>query len=160
VIVSGEPDTRKILIALDESIESMRGVSSIANLTGTANPEVTLCHCLIPKSFFRSHDEAEDIDADDMGWRAYRENRFRPYMEEAAQRLIAGGVGEDRISREFVLAKGSVIYKTIEMAREGNFGTIVVGRRGDVGIFDSYIRGRFSDKIIESLGNCTVWVVS
>jgi nucleotide-binding universal stress UspA family protein len=160
VIVGGEPHTGKILIALDESIESMRGVSSVANLSGAANPEVTLCHCLIPKSFFRSHDEAEDIDADDIGWRTYRENRFRPYMEEAAQRLMAGSVSEDRISREFVPAKGSVIYKTIEMARKGDFGTVVVGRRGDVGLVDALIRGRFSDKIIESLGNCAVWVVS
>ena len=160
VIVGGKPDTRKILIALDESIESMRGVSSVANLTGAANLEVTLCHCLIPKSFFRSYDESEDIDADDMGWRTYRENRFRPYMEEAAQRLMAGGVSEDRIRREFVMAKGSVIYKTIEIARKGNFGTIVVGRRDDVGLMDAHIRGRFSDKIIESLGNCAVWVVS
>lgn len=160
VIVGGKPDPGKIVIALDESIESMRGVSSVAALTGAANPEITLCHCLVPKSLFRSYDRSQDIDADEKGWKTYHENRFRPYMEEAAQRLIAGGVRENRISREFVMAKGGVIQKMIDMARDGKFGTMVVGHREDVNFFQAYIRGRFSNKIIESMNNCAVWVVS
>jgi len=156
VIVGGEPDPGKILISLDESIESMRGVSYVAALTGATNPEVTLCHCLMPKSFFRY----QDIDANEKDLKTYHENRFRPYMEEAAQRLASGGVREERISREFVMARGGVIQQVINMARDVGFGTIVVGRRDAAGFFEAYIRGRFSDKIIESLNNCAVWVVS
>jgi len=160
VIVGGEPNPNKILIALDESIESMRGVSSVAALTGAANPKVTLCHCLVPKSLFRSYNSSQDIDADEKGWKTYHENRFRPYMAEATQRLMAGGVSEERINREFTMAKGGVIQTMIEMARGGKYGTIVVGHREDISYFQAYIRGRFSDKIINSMNNCAVWVVS
>lgn len=160
IIVGGEPDPGKILIALDESIESMRGVSSVAALAGSANPEVTLCHCLIPKSFFRSYNTSQDIDTDEEGWKRYRENRFKPYMEEAAQRLMAAGVSAERINREFVMAKGGVIQQVVDMAREGNFGTIVAGRRDDATFFEAHIRGRFSGKLMELMNNCAVWVVS
>ena len=160
VIVGGKPNPDKILIALDESIESMRGVSCVAALTGAADPEVTLCHCLVPKSLFGSYDRSQVIDADEKGWKRYHQNRFRPYMVEAVQRLMTGGVREERIHREFAMAKGSVIQEMVEMARDGNFGTIVVGHREDVSFFQAYVRGRFSDKIIESMNNCAVWVVS
>jgi hypothetical protein len=145
---------------MDESIESMRGVSSVAALTGAANPEVTLCHCLVPKSLFRSSSRSQDIEADEEGWKTYHENRFRPYMEEATQRLIAGGVDAERIGREFVMAKGGVIQTVMDMAREGKFGTIVTGRREDATFFEAHIRGRFSGKLIESMDNCAIWVVS
>jgi hypothetical protein len=159
VIVGGEPDPHKILIALDESIESMRGVSSVAALTGAANPEVTLCHCLVPKYIFRSYDRSQDIDADEKGWKTYHENRFRPYMAEATQRLMAGGVSEERIRCAITMAKGGVIQTMLEMARGGNYGTIVVGHREDISYFQAYIRGRFSDKIIQAMNDCAVWVV-
>lgn len=160
VIVGGEPDPGKILIALDESIESMRGVSSVASLAGAGDPDVTLCHCLVPKSFFRSYDSSQDIDADEKGWKTYHENRFRPYMKEAAQRLMAGGVSAEKISREFVMARGGIIQNVIDIARDGKFGTMVVGRRDAAGFFEAHIRGRFSDKIIDAMNNCAVWVVS
>ena len=46
IIVGGKPQSRKILIALDESIEAMRGVSSAGALSGHIDPEITICHCL------------------------------------------------------------------------------------------------------------------
>lgn len=160
VIVGGRPRAGKVLIALDETIESMRGVSSVAALTGPANPDVTLCHCLVPKSIFSSYSGSQDIDADEKGWQTYHENRFRPYMEEAARRLVAAGVSSEKISREFVMAKGGVIQTLMDIGREGNFSTIVVGRRDAAGFFEVHIRGRFSDRIIESMENCAIWVVS
>ena len=160
VIVDGEPVPGKILIALDESIESMRGVSSIAALVGSGNPEVTLCHCLYPRSLFRARDRSQDIDADEEGWKTYHENRFRPYMEEAAQRLEDAGVSPERINREIMIARGNIIQNIIEIALNGKFGTVVVGHRRTAGFFEVHLRGRFSDKIIESMNNCSIWVVS
>jgi len=160
VIVAGEPVFRKILIALDESIESMRAVSSVASLVGAGSPEVTLCHCLFPPSFFRTHAKSSDIDADEEEWRVYHENRFRPYMQEATQRIVDAGISADRINREIVFARGNIIHKIIEMSISGNFGTIAVGRRDVAGFFESFLRGRFSDKIIQSLQDKAVWVVN
>lgn len=160
VVVDGEPAPGKVLIALDESIESMRGVSSLAALAGAANPEVTLCHCLHPPSLFQAKEKSQDIDADEKDWKTYHENRFRPYMEEATQRLLDGGIGAQQIKREVELTKGNTIQKIIEKTLDGEFGTVVVGRRDAAGFFEARFRGRFSDRILASLSDRAVWVVN
>ncbi|MCG6909258.1 MAG: universal stress protein [Deltaproteobacteria bacterium] len=160
VIVDGKPAPGRILIALDESIESMRGVSSVAALIGASNPTVTLCHCLYPKTIFRSYEKSQDIDAAEEDWQAYHESRFKPYMDEATQRLVDAGIAAENISREIVLTRGNIIEKIIGVALKGDFGTIVVGHREAAGFFEAHFRGRFSDRIIDSLENRAVWVVS
>lgn len=160
VIVGGKPLSRKILIALDESIEAMRGVSSAGALAGHSNPEITICHCLKPSTMSRITGGQPDTTEGEYDWRKYNENRFKPYMDEATQRLVDAGINAERITRDFIFVKGNVIYKIIETALTGNFGTIVVGHRDISSFTQEYFRGRFSEKIIKTLDNMAVWVVN
>jgi len=59
-----------------------------------------------------------------------------------------------------VSASSGLIQKIIETAFTGNFGTVVVGRREVISFAREHFRGRFSEKIIKSLDNMAVWVVS
>ena len=93
-------------------------------------------------------------------WIEYNENRFKPYMDEATQRLVDAGINADRISRDFIVVKGNAIQKMVETAFTGNFGTIVVGRREVISFTQEYFRGRFSERIIKTLDNMAVWVVN
>ncbi len=160
VIVGGKPEPHKILIALDESIESMRGVSCIGVLTGSSDSEISICHCLNPPAMSRISFRRADSPQDEQEWREYNENRFKPYMDEAAQRLEEAGIHPARISRDILFARGNTIQKIIETAFSGNFGTIVVGRREAIGFVQKSLRGRFSEQLIKSLRNMAVWVVS
>ena len=160
VIVGGRPTSHKILIALDESIEAMRGVSCIGALAGTGFPEITICHCLRPPPMSRLADGQSNSAGNGKDWRTYSENRFGPYMDEATRRLVDAGVDAEKISRDFVFIKGNPIRKIIETAVEGNYGTIVVGRREAVSFSQEYFWGRSSEKIIKRLDNMAVWVVS
>jgi nucleotide-binding universal stress UspA family protein len=160
IIVGGKPVSRKILIALDESIEAMRGVSSAGALAGHCDPEITICHCLKLPAISRIAKGQSDTTAGGQNWQEYNENRFRPYMDEATQRLVDAGINADRISRDFLAVKGNTIHKIIETAFTGNFGTIVVGRREVISFTQEHFRGRFSEKIIKLLDNMAVWVVS
>lgn len=160
VIVGGKPRSQKILIALDESIESMRGVSCIGALAGGSDPEITLCHCLNPPTLSQTNDIRPHTLEKEADWRKYYRNKFRPYMDEATQRLADAGVKTERISRDFVFTKENVIRKITEIGHSGNFGTIVVGHREVISFSQEHIRGRFSGKIIKTLENMAVWVVS
>jgi nucleotide-binding universal stress UspA family protein len=153
VIVGGKPVGRKILIALDESIEAMRGVSCIGALAGTQNPEITIVHCLHP-SVKGSQDSQDRLQ--------YSENRFKPYMDEATQRLIETGVRADNISGHFMSIKSSAIHSIMEMALTEEFATIVVGhrQREAVGFAQAYFQGRFSEQLIKMLNNMAVWVIN
>lgn len=161
IIVGGKPYSRKIFIALDESIEAMRGVSSVAALASRADIHIQLCHCLNPST--TDPMEECDIDSDaqrNERARKYGENRFRPYMDEATKRLMNAGVPAERISCSFVYCASNTIQKIIETAIAGDFGTIVVGRREAVSLTQEIFRGRFSDKIIKIIDDMAVWVVS
>jgi nucleotide-binding universal stress UspA family protein len=160
IIVGGRPVSRKILIALDESIEAMRGVSSTGALAGHCDPEITLCHCLKLPAMSRVAKGQPDTTEGGQDWREYNENRFKPYMDEATQRLLDAGINADRISRDFIAVKGNTIHKIVETAFSGDFGTIVVGCREVISFAQEHFRGRFSKKIIKSLDNMAVWVVS
>ena len=160
VIVGGRPAYHKILIALDESIESMRGVSCIGALAGTLNPEITICHCLKPPSMPRITDGQPNSTGSVQDWHTYSENRFGPYMDEATQRLVDAGIKAEQISRDFICVKGNPIRTIVETASKGNFGTIVVGRRDAISFTQEHFRGRSSEKIIRTLNNMAVWVVS
>lgn len=151
VIVGGKPAGKKILIALDESIEAMRGVSSIGAMAGPSNPDITLCHCLLPEA---------KSGKDKQEWLKYNEDRFKPYMDEAEQRLVKTGVSTENISRRFMCVKGNAIQTLVEEAIRSDFATIVVGRRADISKRDEYLRGRFSEQMIKSLNNMAVWVVN
>jgi nucleotide-binding universal stress UspA family protein len=160
IIVGGKPVFHRIMIALDESIEAMRGVTSVGALAGHHDPEITICHCLKLPAMSRIAKGQSDTTEGGPDWREYNENRFKPYMDEATQRLVDAGISADRISRDFLAVKGNAIHKIIETAFAGNFGTIVVGRREVISFTQEHFRGRSSEKIIKSLDNMAVWVVS
>ena len=161
VVVGGKPDPGNILVALDESIEAMRGVSSFGALSGHCDFRITLCHCLNPAAIAPLvHKKAPPEPGKDLDCAEYLKNRFRPYMDEAAQRLVETGVDEGRISRDFECVRGNIIQKMIETAIVGKFGTIVVGRREAASFIEEHFRGRFGEKLIRSLENIAVWVVS
>lgn len=160
VIVAGQPISRKILIALDESIEAMRGVSCIGALAGAGDLAISLCHCLKPPAMSRFTSEGPNKTEGEQDWREYHVNRFKPYMDEATQRLVDAGINVQRISRDFIFVRINTIQEIIETAVTGKFGTIVVGRREAVSFAQGHLRGRFSEKIIKSLNSIAVWVVS
>ena len=81
-------------------------------------------------------------------------------MDEATQRLMDAGINAQQISHDFIFVRINTIQQLIETAANGNFGTIVVGRREAVSFSEEHLRGRFSEKIIKSLDNMAVWVVS
>jgi len=160
IIVGGSPDSSRFLIAMDESIEAMRGVNSVGVLAGSRNPEVTLCHMIkLPGRFHLPGSRPESAEKGQQ-WLEYSKNKFKPYMDEATGRLIEAGVEAERISPDFLVVRGSPVRKVLETARNGNYGTIVVGRRQALSFVEEHIWGRFSEKTIKMAENMAVWTIS
>lgn len=160
VIVGGLPASNRMMVALDESIEAMRVVTSIADLTGAGSQKIILCHTLRLPGMFRFASGQMTFTERELDWLEYQKNKFRPYMDEAVQRLQQGGVPSENISRRFVATRGNPILKIIKTARKKDCGTLAVGRREAVSFGEAYFRGRFSEKIIDMLENMAVWIVN
>ena len=156
IVVGGKPSSKKILIALDESIEAMRATTCIGDLARARDLQVSLCHVLSPQGMSPISGTRPSGPKNEEEWRQYNENRFRPYMDEAIGRLVKAGMNSESISVDFLFCRSNAIQKIVDTALEGNYGTVVVGRREAIGFMEGTIRGRFSDKLISSTYNVAV----
>ncbi len=161
IVIGGQPSSAKIMIALDESIEAMRGVSAIAALASDAGEtEISICHCLCACTMSQVHEHSCVSHEEVADWRQYHQDKFSPYMDEATRRLTEAGFNPGKISRRFLFTKKNPLQKLIEVATIEQVGTIVVGRREYAGFVDEHFRGRFSEKLISSINHIAVWVSS
>lgn len=160
IIVGGRPVSRKILIALDKSIEAMRGVNSVGVLAGARDRDITLYHLLRLPGMFRISSGNLVPTEREQDWLEYSKNKIKPCMDEATRRLAESGIAARRISRKFTAVKGNPVPHLMEEAQKGEYGTIVVGQREVITFAEEYIMGRFSQKVLNLADSMAVWVVS
>lgn len=166
-IVDSERQGGKILIALDTSDAAMMAVDHVAKMIGGMQRfQVTLFHAFRGVNIFRQlieksgggdrlgigletvNDEFDEISRD-----------IEPVFEEAERRLVRAGMSSAQIGRKIkkgVSTRGGAI---VDEAERGDYGTIVVGRRG-LSRVQEFFMGRVSNKVVHLARDKTVWVVS
>lgn len=160
---------KKILLAVDASENAMRAVEYTGNISGNAQGfEVQiLCIERLPH---------RDLYPDENTWKEGCEEtrtELKAFMDRARERLVELGMSGLSISEHYVTScispftdtdpkcsRGtSVAQDILEVLKDGGFGTVVIGRRG-VSKAEEFLFGSVSNKIIHSVKDCTVWVVS
>ena len=129
IVVGGKPASKKILVALDESIEAMRATTCIGDLARARGLEVSLCHVFNAQNLSPISNNGTTGSLDKEAVLKYNQNRFRPTMDEAVKRLVKAGMIEKNISVDFLFHQGNPVQRIIDTAVKRNYGTIVVGRR-------------------------------
>ena len=105
IVVGGKPVSKKILVALDESIEAMRATTCIGDLAHARGLEVSLCHVFTAQNLSPvSNNEITGVLDEDAVLK-YNQNRFRPYMNEAVNRLLKAGMIKKNISADFYFTR-------------------------------------------------------
>ena len=160
IVVGGKPASKKILIALDESIEAMRATTCIGDLARARGLEVSLFHVFNDQNLSPISSNGITGELNQEAVLKYNQNSFRPTMDEAVKRLVKAGMIKKNISVDFLFQQGNPIQKIIDTAVEGNYGTIVVGRREAVSFMGVMLHGRVSNKLISSTCDVAVWVAS
>ncbi|MBW1864493.1 MAG: universal stress protein [Deltaproteobacteria bacterium] len=160
IVVGGKPASKKILVALDESIEAMRATTCIGDLAHARGLGVSLCHVFNAQNLSPISNNGTTGSLDEEAVLKYNQNRFRPTMDEAVKRLVKAGMIQKNISVDFLFHQGNPIQKIIDTAVKGNYGTIVVGRREAVSFMGVMLHGRVSNKLISSTYDVAVWVAS
>ena len=148
-------DSRRFLIAVDDSENAIRSVRYCANLMRELkNPEVILLHIIQEpdEDFFAQPDQKHR-------WletvRAKADNMLRDYQ----QMLVHRGIKDRSISR-IVRESGhqSIAEAILSENRLLDAGTIVVGRRG-VSQREEFLFGSTSNRIVHYARNCAIWVI-
>ena len=143
VVVGRNPQPGTLLLALDGSENSMRTVDYLAATLSSSNFEVTLTHVIRGNNGVRITEAKEAITE---------------VFDEAKSRLVESGIESNQITTKIITGAHSRAGAILKEAKQGGYGTIVVGRRGLSQGRDFFI-GRVSNKLIHMAKNQAVWVV-
>ena len=146
---------KNILIAVDDSDNSRRAVSYVAQLLGGMGGfKVAIVH-VIPEAeedYFATTEEKEK-------WLSQYRQKVETMLEDYRQILIRAGFNANDVSVRSPLRYCPSMAKCILAERdETEYHTLVVGRQG-ISRSEEFLFGSVSSKIVNHAKNCTVWVV-
>ncbi len=156
-LVGATEPSNKILVAVDASESSVRGVEHIGNMVGNANVEVTLFRVI--RSLKQDEKFLEALGQDTSKAKAAEEAITRDIFEKAFQILEKAGMKHDQITAKVVTGVATRSGSIIAQASSGKYGTIVVGRKGHSKVGDFYM-GRVTNKVVQLASKAALWVVN
>jgi len=154
MIIGKIPPDEKVLIAVDGSKNSMRAVDFVAKILGGYPYDIFLLHVIRGIAtagidrLFLSKDTIKEA-----------ENNMKSVFEEMKKQLVEVGFKNKRIKTKIIHGARSRAGAIVQEAKESNYGTIVVGRRGLSNI-QSFFMGRVSNKVVHMTRNQAIWVVT
>lgn len=145
----------KILIAVENIDATMQAVRYVGAMVGSL-PEthITLLHVYPepPPPFYQQGGLLPD-------YQHQKEEESEKIFNDAQAILTESGVDPEFIDRRNYMAEGKTISRMIlDIQQEGEFGTVVVGKRG-VSKAEQFLFGSISNALVNSSGHFTVWVV-
>lgn len=145
----------KILVAVDGSLNADRVVSYMGNILGASQNAYVELIAVNRQPLKESFQKVEE-------WRAHvneNEETLAAYLEKARQTLVANSVSPQRIMTRIInSSESSVAQVILDIQRDGDFGTIVVGRRGASGN-EEFVLGSISSRVVRFASACAVWVI-
>ena len=143
-LIGTESSPEKVLVAVDGSDNSMRGVNYVGSCLGGSDFNVNLFHV---------------IRGDEKNYIEQRKETISSVFDDAKKRLAEFGFQASQVTTKLAIGEESRAEAIVREARQGGYSTIVVGRRGfsEVGEFSM---GCVSNKVVYLARALAVWVVN
>jgi nucleotide-binding universal stress UspA family protein len=165
-VVGGRPDTKKILVAMDSSEGAMKTLDYVGKLFFGTHPDILLLHVIRGLSVFQPGYERLSMPEEEKDWvtdarDAFEkaQGRIEAVFEQGIRNLEQQGVDTRSIATRVVTGAKSRAAAIVEEARRGDYGTIVMGRKGASSV-EEFVMGRVSSKVLQMAKQIAVWVVS
>ncbi|MBC8208619.1 MAG: universal stress protein [Desulfobulbaceae bacterium] len=149
-------DWKKILIAVDESPLSERVADYVGRVV-SGHEGVDICLLQVypepPPYFYQEGHNLKEFQQE-------KESTAQKVFQRLLPVLEGYGFAPETIQTSCHMADGVSLSKEILVIREqGDFGTVVLGRRG-ISKAEEFLFGSISTAILRESHNFTVWVVS
>ncbi|CAB5091312.1 hypothetical protein D3OALGA1CA_5476 [Olavius algarvensis associated proteobacterium Delta 3] len=157
-IISGKVPNTRILLAVDGSESAYRAVDHVSfMLDGNTDVTVTLFHAL-PNMRDYCEIDFSDTNKDIEEFMVEDDKRcLNRFYAHALKRFKESGIDEKQIEVKEAGKKGNVGKAIVQEAKNGDYGTVVVGRQG---LGRSFFMGRISKYVLSQADNRAVWMVS
>jgi nucleotide-binding universal stress UspA family protein len=156
-MVDGDVTSQRILVAVDGSESSYRALDHVESMF-SENPEIKY-------SLFHVSPDAKDIDGIFLGKddpdiqdlvAQASERLIGKFFADAAQKMKEAGIAADRVEILTTKRKAKVGKMILDEAKKGNYGTVVVGRRG---ADRAHFFGSVSRYVTERIAGRALWLV-
>lgn len=144
-----------ILVAVDAMASSQRAVSYVGKIAGDLE---TVSICLLhvypepPPDYYLKGGVLDQ-------YQAQRIKRAEKIFKHCIEILVTAGIRRDAIYCTTHMAEGRTISETVlAVRREGNFGTVVTGKRG-VSKAEEFLFGSISNALARHCQDFTTWIV-
>ncbi|MEW6079208.1 MAG: universal stress protein [Thermodesulfobacteriota bacterium] len=156
-VIGGCPETEKILIGFDGSTGAFKAVDCVCDLMASDERDVMLCHVVRSLNIFLNDQQIFGSEEEKLWLDETRQAVEKP-MLEAEQKLIDAGFHPGRTCKQILENKITRAGGIVQAAREGGYGTIVMGRRG-LSAVEEFLMGRVSRKVLHMGTQRAVWIV-
>jgi nucleotide-binding universal stress UspA family protein len=155
ILVGKLAPNHKVLLAFDGSENAMGAVQFVGSLLGGCDYEIKLFHVI--RSNGEGRPEHRHIFSSKEFGRVVSKE-MASSLKAAKAELVHAGFKADKVSSQIDTGAVSRAGAIAEKAKQENFGTIVMGRRGHSSVRDFFI-GRVTNKVVHMARDRTVWVV-
>jgi nucleotide-binding universal stress UspA family protein len=157
VLMVGEiPPDNRFLVALDSSENALRAVDYVATILGGFDFRINLFHAIRGDQSIYSGIEHLFFPIESL---KEAEAEAIAVFEKAKGRLEEAGFTSDQINTKVVSGVLSRAEAIVKEAREGDYGTVVLGRRG-LSKVQEFFLGRVSNKVIHIIRRSALWIVT
>jgi nucleotide-binding universal stress UspA family protein len=157
-IVGGISESKKVLICVDNSENAVRAVDHAGFMLSGTDASVTIFHTTRHLKRYVPDDVLEEAPELEALWKKKAGQDIVPFMEKARDMLVEAGIPEGQITSKVVDGTRSPADDILKEARENDYSTIVLGKRGISG-FKEFLFGSVTKKILNQATGLTVWLV-
>jgi len=157
-VVGGDIRSKKMLLAVDDSDNSRKAVDYASTFAVANGAEVKLFN--VVREFRLDFLDISTPRGAEIEMRIVKELERDIQQMFAAYRkqLEWAGVEAVRISSKYTLQSGTRAGDILKEAREENYGTIVMGRRGLSKVHEFFL-GRVTTKVLHRAADFALWIV-
>ncbi len=157
-MVKGTVKSNNVLLAVDNSENTMRAVDHAGFMLAGTDVNVTVFHSkrdlrrFVPKEVLQEFPEIQKF------WQSKAGEVVAPYMTKARESLVRAGLAENQISVKVVDGGRSAARDILKEAEENAIGTIILGKKGYSNVKD-YAMGSITKKVLEQAADMAVCIV-
>jgi nucleotide-binding universal stress UspA family protein len=157
-VVGGDVRSRRILLAVDGSDEAFRAVQYAAGFAAGSQAEVALCHVVRQMGLEVFASPLPTDEELDKQLRQKAMFDIQAMFNKCRNCLVKAGIAADHVVDLCRFGSMSRAADILMEARSGDYGTIVLGRRG-ISKVREFLMGRVTSKVLNGAEGLAVWVV-
>jgi nucleotide-binding universal stress UspA family protein len=157
-VVDGDVTSTKVMLAVDGSEASLRAVDHLSFMVGgNEKIKVTLFHVMPTlRDYCAINFNEKESDVGRIIARGAK-RCIDHFYAHAQHRFKEAGLQEDQIELKVTRRAMDVGKAILDLARKGNYGTVVIGRSG---ANKAFFMGSVSKYVLDKISDRAVWVVS